>query len=457
MLSLSQMKLFRKNFFWIFCGLFLFSNSLWAAPLPYESFLPMEQGTKWVYRDTDNIYEQREIGNLKEINVPNLGPNGKNIQFLEVTVKRGPSDKILKSSFFKLGKSDEEVKEDTLYYLKTAKGLLQSSDLGEGAKEFWSSAFLLLPLDLSQNKNWAGIINGSRISFSIKQLNTIHVPAGRFEKCAVIQYLHGLETEGAGQITFCENVGETKVIEGGYVRELFKYSPSKKKPSEWLALNEQDTAKIWPLLPVEESISPESPRLKTLVLGHPPEKRSIWPWIFAVLGVLILAFVGSYFLVKRVRVDEISSGSTNVHELLQSCIQSRLAGDLEEAFERLKEMVSLYPKYADIHFQMGIVQEEKGDCDGAIESYKKSVRINSKYVEAHHRLAELFRKKGQLDEAISSYRIVLMIRPDFADAHNSAGEIHRALGNRDKARKHFEKALAINPHFSIARENLMQG
>lgn len=440
---------------WVFLlPIFSHFSSLAEVP-PMEVFFPLTPGTTWIYRDSDHQYEKRQIIGLKNLEVPGFGAETKTLTFIEMKVQRGDREKILSPKHFKKG-GKAEIQEEVLYYLKTSRGILRSSALGETAKDFWPSAFLLIPEDINKTKNWISMVHGSRLSFQLEDQEDVRVPSGNYESCLHIQYQHGLELDGKGKIFYCPGVGETKVSEEDFQRELVQFSPAISEASAVALLSEEETQHIWDFLPQQETVSPDSPFLNLTDLKHQKPKKSLpifWLGLFALISTVAL---GIWYLLRRIRMDEIPAGDERVHDILQQTISSRKEGQLERTLEQLQELAERYPNYADIHFQLGCVFQDLKKSDEAIKRFKKAVRINSKYLEAHRHLATLFREKGDLEEALSCFRVILIQRPDFADIHNEAGEIHRELGNKGKARKHFEQALAINPHFSTARQNLMQ-
>ncbi len=86
--------------------------------------------------------------------------------------------------------------------------------------------------------------------------------------------------------------------------------------------------------------------------------------------------------------------------------QYRIVGPLQD--------LSLDPRNAEVHNDLGIVLDEQGDLDQA---------------------------KAHLETA-------LQIDPHYALAHNNLGGILSRLGDLSRARLHQERAVSIDPEFS---------
>ncbi len=57
----------------------------------------------------------------------------------------------------------------------------------------------------------------------------------------------------------------------------------------------------------------------------------------------------------------------------------------------------------------------------AVEACRKSISINPKIAESHYNLGIALRELGQLEPAADAYREGISLKPDFAEAQNNLG------------------------------------
>lgn len=79
------------------------------------------------------------------------------------------------------------------------------------------------------------------------------------------------------------------------------------------------------------------------------------------------------------------------------------AGLYNVAMSMFKEAISIDPKNACAHSNLGLVYYHIGKMDEAEAKQKLALRMNSHYMLAYARLGLIYRKKGMLEEAIRAY------------------------------------------------------
>lgn len=75
------------------------------------------------------------------------------------------------------------------------------------------------------------------------------------------------------------------------------------------------------------------------------------------------------------------------------------AGDLQRALAVYRMAVAVYPTYAEVYNDMGVVFETLGKSAEAEEFYKRALRFKPELAGAHSNLALLYEKQGKVKEA----------------------------------------------------------
>jgi len=175
------------------------------------------------------------------------------------------------------------------------------------------------------------------------------------------------------------------------------------------------------------------------------------------------------------------------------------AGDDEAALAAFGSLLETCPRYADVHYFVGIVHERQGRLENAAESLERALAINPRYAEClialasvheqrghfersrevTHRLGELradsgpldhvtrgklanlqaalgdaFREAGELREAVEAYRKAIDRAPQFHDIRYKLGIVLREAGLPSQALAEFKRVLRANPTFREAAVQL---
>jgi len=119
-------------------------------------------------------------------------------------------------------------------------------------------------------------------------------------------------------------------------------------------------------------------------------------------------------------------------------------GDLRESLVSLQEEKSLYSKdNTDLRKQLRISVSQ------FIEAQKRLTEMNKDNANMHYNLGVIQQNAGNYDRAIAEYNRTLKINPKDADAHYNLALVYETIkNNRDKALFHYECYLALNPEAS---------
>ena len=127
---------------------------------------------------------------------------------------------------------------------------------------------------------------------------------------------------------------------------------------------------------------------------------------------------------------------------------------LEGAAKMFEIALSLKPKYAEAHFNLGVIHQALINLDDAVLSYKSAIEITPNYPDAHNNLGVVLYELGQLEASIESLDWAVAYKHDFSEAHNNLGRSLNDYGRVDAAINSFEKAILYNPNYAKAHFNL---
>lgn len=457
-----------------FCLGFLMLAALFPCPcfadIETGDFLPLDVGTTWLYRDPTNRFEKRTIKQVRRLEIaPEFQEKIKAkfpgiteemaLYFFEMQVWEGTESELAAAARTNL------PPKQTFFFLKTHRGILRSpaigGEKGKEGSEFWLQAFFLLPNPLAQEQGWQTYAFENRIDLEFLGREKVTVPLGTYPDCLKISYRFGLEKDAWGEIDFCSGMGEVRVKEGDFVRELVQFTPGKKSAEGATILSPSLTEFFWTFLPQDKKISPD---LKNLNQGARTRRTYgglsllAWAFLIPVFFVIVwLLLVSGKKWINRPKAKH-ALDPEKFQGILEESRWLYEQGKMPEAEVKLLHLLVHHTEDRNLQgrafFQLGLVCESQGKTREAIENFEEVLEIEPKNPEVRLKLANLLRGKNDLFASYEHLRVFLKIKPEDADIHNVCGQVLRDIGNIEKAREHFEKALALNPHFHEARENI---
>ena len=194
--------------------------------------------------------------------------------------------------------------------------------------------------------------------------------------------------------------------------------------------------------------------------------------------------IQGYQKLKAGVTSNASSNSKPHQEQIQELINLYNQGQFEKVLEKVKPLISLFPKaitlhniqgasnaalqrydaaidsykqankirpdYAEVYYNMGNALKGKGDLDAAIDSYKQAIKIKPNHADAYINMGNALKEKGELDATIDGYKQAIKIKPDHADAYINMGNALKEKGEIDATIDSYNQAIKIKPDYAEA-------
>jgi tetratricopeptide (TPR) repeat protein len=142
------------------------------------------------------------------------------------------------------------------------------------------------------------------------------------------------------------------------------------------------------------------------------------------------------------------------------------AGDDSGALETFASLLETCPRFADVHYMVGLVHERQGDLDSASTSLERALEINPSYAEAVLALASVYEQRGLYDRSReiaeeltplagpAAGKLDATTRGKLANLHAGLGDAYREVGDLREAIDAYRKALDRCPGFHDIRHKL---
>jgi predicted O-linked N-acetylglucosamine transferase (SPINDLY family) len=127
--------------------------------------------------------------------------------------------------------------------------------------------------------------------------------------------------------------------------------------------------------------------------------------------------------------------------------------DYDTAIESISRAITVRPRAALFHCNLGASLREVKEPQKAIDSFREAIRLDSELAEAHYNLALALRGQRQFAEAVIVGRRSVELDPLNAVALHNLGIIYNALEQRDEALDCFLKAIDLEPDNCAARSD----
>ena len=140
-------------------------------------------------------------------------------------------------------------------------------------------------------------------------------------------------------------------------------------------------------------------------------------------------------------------------DLLKQAVEFHQRGLFDKAETIYRKIVSRFPDHFHaLHF-LGLLQAQKGNFGDAIHLIGQALTVNPKDASAHFNMGNAFLGLKKYQEALESFDRALALRPDYSQAHNSRGACLLEQGHPERALVSLSTALELNPNYPEALNN----
>jgi len=143
-----------------------------------------------------------------------------------------------------------------------------------------------------------------------------------------------------------------------------------------------------------------------------------------------------------------------LQQLLQHASQLQQQNQLQEAQQKLHQILQHYPDNPAALHLLGVVTFQSGDTKQAIRLIEKALQNNDQVAVFHSNIGEMYRIQKQLDKAIVHGKLAIDLEPDSASAHSNLGIAYFDQDNMILAEKCQLNALQLSPNLVTALNNM---
>lgn len=104
------------------------------------------------------------------------------------------------------------------------------------------------------------------------------------------------------------------------------------------------------------------------------------------------------------------------YHLALTLIERKIKTD--EAVKLLKEAIDLRSDYADAHYQLGKIYNEKGETEKAIEQLETAVNSETKKDYIHYQLSIAYRKAARKEDADRELKLYQQLKAENRKTEN---------------------------------------
>lgn len=149
-----------------------------------------------------------------------------------------------------------------------------------------------------------------------------------------------------------------------------------------------------------------------------------------------------------------ASPATDPDALMREAFPLHEAGNVAAAEALYRQILGIAPDYADAHYLLGRIAQERGNVSEALRHLREAVRCNDREAAFHKTLGEIHFGLGHWQEAIVYLGKAVERQPADFESWNNLGCACEKLGKLAEATRHFRRALELSPESPMALNNV---
>lgn len=126
-------------------------------------------------------------------------------------------------------------------------------------------------------------------------------------------------------------------------------------------------------------------------------------------------------------------------------LSQQAQGKIQAAIGSFRQMLSIEPRIAEIHFNVGVLLTQLNDTQSAIASYLQALQLKPTFTAAHFNLGALYQAQGLLTDAAAHYYQAIQQESTYAEALANLGTVLQQQGQMTNAEQYYRQALMLKP------------
>ncbi|WP_435086876.1 tetratricopeptide repeat protein [Candidatus Pelagibacter bacterium nBUS_33] len=131
-----------------------------------------------------------------------------------------------------------------------------------------------------------------------------------------------------------------------------------------------------------------------------------------------------------------------------------LKDEVNNALTSSKKAITVDPKDADAHNNLGLIYHKLSNYNDALISCRKALEFKPKNAEGYFNVTVILGKLNRFDAAVVEFRKAIKLKPNFVEAYSYLGLMLHKLNRLDEAMVNYKKALDLNSKYIPANRNL---
>ncbi|TWA74441.1 Flp pilus assembly protein TadD [Azospirillum brasilense] len=147
-------------------------------------------------------------------------------------------------------------------------------------------------------------------------------------------------------------------------------------------------------------------------------------------------------------------GGQSADALLSDAVARHRAGNLDEAQQLYRRILSADPAHADARHLSGIAAYQAGEPERAAACFRLTLATEPSFAPAYNSLGNLFADRARPDDAARAYRRAIALQDGYAEALGNLGLLLQAQERIGDAVAAYEEALRADPGRTATRFDL---
>ena len=138
----------------------------------------------------------------------------------------------------------------------------------------------------------------------------------------------------------------------------------------------------------------------------------------------------------------------------EKAINFHQEGKLNEAKEIYEEIIKVNENFAEVHFNLGVINKSQNKLIEAENSILKAISIKPDFILAHYHMGNTKYKLKKFEESEHSYQKAISLKSNFLEAYINLSKAQRELGKFKKAEENARISVKLSPNSSDANTQL---